>query len=257
MKLLIFLLFTFPLAFAEPQVCPGTIQLSESDEGPLFSGTLTEGTYTSKFSYVDDDGLLTLIVANNVILQSNKQFSGTPPQNYRISDRDKNLVLQTLNRQLSYNQEALAAMREAAASNTPQPEDAPTIAQVEELSKKAQALVGFVSGLRNQVSAADWNSKVGKYIKEELRGGHVYQSKKAGFNGKFDTHGLCGSTVRCPCSINSSPFNRSRLCGIDYENPAPKTGEYVTCSSFNLTIESGGPSSGSSNSKDSTRTQGQ
>lgn len=239
MKFLIILVFVLPLAFAEPQVCPGSITLSDSEDGPLFSGSITEGTHTTQFSYVDDDGLLTLIAANNVILQTNGQFSATPQPNYRISDREKNLVLQSIRRQLSYNQEAIAALRQAAAENIPQPEDAPTIAEVEALSVKAQALETFVKGLRNQVSASDWNSKVGKYINEEMKSRkHVYQSKKE-FMGKYDTHGLCGSTVRCPCSINHSPFTRSRLCGVDYENPSPKSGQYDTCSHFNLSIEEG------------------
>lgn len=240
MQFLISIFLFSSMAFAEPQVCNGTIVLSESDEGPVFSGTLTEGTYTSKFSYVDDDGFLTLVGANLGVLNSNNQFT-SPPQNYRISDADKNLILESLRRQASYNQSAIEQIRQAAAENIEQPEDAPTIPQIEELSVKVQELITYVQGRRTNVPAAEWNAKVGKYIQEQMRAPRVYKSLEPNFQRKIgDMHGLCGSTVRCPCSINSSPFNRSRLCGINYEDPQPKTGEYITCSSFNLPFGSAG-----------------
>ena len=256
MKFIFSVFLLSSLAHAEPQVCGGSITLSESEAGPIFSGTITEGNYNTQFSYVDDDGFLTLVGANLAVLNSNNQFT-SPPQSYRISDADKNLIITALRRQASYNEIAIDQIRQAAEQNIEQPDDAPTIAQIEELSVKVRELISYVQSRPISVPAAEWNAKVGKYIQEQMRGPRVYEFTMPNFQGKSgDNHQLCGNTVRCPCSINNSPFTRGRLCGIDYENPRPDNSEYARCSSFNLPINNGGGASGNGQ-RNSSRTRQQ
>lgn len=259
MKAFLFFVLLSTQAFAAGEPCSGSFTIAPSDDGGfVFSGNVTEGTYNSpRTSFHDDDGFLSLAATNAQIFSSNNVYSGNVT-NYRVSDAEKRQIVRSLEAQITYNAGAVQSLRDAAAQNITQPDGAPTIEQVEALTREATALLTFVRGVRTNVSAASWNANVGKYINQGLRANRVYDSLLPGINGQTYQISPCGHLVRCLCNGNQSPFLRSRLCSINYEDPKPDTGEYARCSYFNVTAGPEGSSGGNTNQNGNTsRTQAQ
>lgn len=245
-------------ALAEPQPCSGQFTIAPSDEGGfVFSGNVTEGTYNSpKTSFHDDDGFLTLAATNSQILSSNNVYSGSVT-NYRISDAEKDQIVRSLEAQVSYNAGLIQQLRDMATRKEQVAEGSPTQADLEKITQDANDLIAYVRAQRTNVPAAEWNSKVGKYINTGMHAGRVYTSLIPGLTGENYQMGLCGNLVRCLCEGNKSPFLRGRLCGIDHENPKANTGEFARCSYFNVSVQQQSSGNNSSQPSNGSRTQAQ